>query len=48
MLNFMDYLEYLAANGLTLDEYGNEVPINQEEEEEDEEVMTLELGKNDE
>lgn len=45
MLNFMDYLEYLAANGLTLDEHGNEVPINQEE---DEEVMTLELGKNDE
>ena len=30
--SFMLYMEYLYANGLTLDKNGNEVPINDEEE----------------
>ena len=37
--SFMEYMEYLYVNGLTLDEFGNEVPINEEK------PLTLSLNK---
>ena len=40
MYDFMDYLEYLEANNLMLDEYGNEVEKNKEK------TLSLELEFN--
>lgn len=36
-MHFMDYIGYLYANGKTLDENGEEVPIEIEEDDEDDE-----------
>lgn len=36
-MDFMDYIGYLYANGKTLDENGEEVPIESEEDDDDDE-----------